>query len=263
MIKNKIYLVIFGAKGPNSDYTESKFRLSEEAKKTKWFNDIFVYDEKTIEIPKNKNLNGQGCGFWWWKAKIILQSFKKIEPDSIVLYLDAGCSININGVDRFNEYVKMCNDSPGFLGFGAGSITQSIGVGTSTDKIHTKKDLLLLLNCNSDKYLNSSQISGGTFFVKNNEFGNALIKQWEIIMGIDHFINNDISINDEYPEFNEHRHDQSVLSLLVKLRLPSLDNYLLDLGDLGSGKCIDSDSKFPIIQNRIQDSMMKKIKKIL
>jgi len=255
MAKNKVYLVTCGMKGPFADFTESKWRLSQEAQKTNWFDDIFVYNRETIRNPNHRSLDGVGCGWWWWKASIILQAFEKIEPDSIVLYLDAGCSINEKGENKFNEYVRMCAEGPGFLGFGAGSISDRIAY-TNTVKIHTKRDLLLLLNCDSEKYLNSSQISAGTFFVKKNEFGITLIKEWERIMKVNHCINSDSSINDEYPEFFSHRHDLSVLTLLVKLRISVLDNYLLGLDELPV--VLDNHLEYPIIQGRINDSMIIK-----
>jgi hypothetical protein len=255
MAKNKVYFVTCGMKGPFADFTESKWRLSQEAQKTNWFDDIFVYDRETIDNPNCRSLDGVGCGFWWWKASIILQAFEKIEPDSIVLYLDAGCSINEKGVNRFSEYVKMCAEGPGFLGFGGGSISDPVA-GTSTVRIHTKRDLLILLNFDSEKYLDSSQIGSSAFFVKKNEFGIALIKEWQKVMKVNHCINSDISINEEYSGFYSHRHDQSVLDLLVKSRISVLDNYLLDLHELPVE--LDNHLEYPIIQGRINDSMIIK-----
>lgn len=255
MAKNKVYLVTCGMKGPFADFTQSKLRLSQEAQKTNWFDDVFVYDKETIENPNCRSLDGVGCGWWWWKASIILQAFEKIEPDSIVLYLDAGCSINEKGVTRFNEYVKMCAEGPGFLGFGGGSVSNPIA-GTSTVRLHTKRDLLILFNCDSEKYHNLSQLGSAAFFVKKNEFGIALIKEWERVMKVDHCINSDASINEEYPDFFSHRNDQSVLDLIVKSRISVLDRYLLDLHE--TPVVLDNHFEYPIIQGRINDSMMIK-----
>jgi hypothetical protein len=39
----------------------------------------------------------RGGGYWIWKPYIIKKHLDKINDNDILIYMDAGCSINING----------------------------------------------------------------------------------------------------------------------------------------------------------------------
>ena len=40
---------------------------------------------------------------------IIKKHLDKINENDILIYVDAGCSINLSGQKRFNDYIKMLN----------------------------------------------------------------------------------------------------------------------------------------------------------
>ena len=235
----KIYLVTFGA----LTFEKTRWRLANQAKETGWFDNIFVYGEEDIK-HFNKSIYGmRGAGYWWWKPCITLMALDQIENDSILLYLDAGCSLNIKGANRFYDYVNLCESSPGFVGFG-GKPTEFAG-----DRHYTKRDVLKLLDCDYPKYLDTGQIGSGIYFVKKNDFGINLITEFKQLCNIQHMINDEPSFNEEYSDFIEHRHDQSVLSLLVKKR--NLNDYLIDMIELNH--TIDIELKYPIQATRLVD----------
>ena len=70
----------------------------------------------------------------------------------------------------------------------------------------------------------------------------------------EHLIGDSISINSEYSEFKGHRHDQSILSLLLKLRLPTLNNYLLNSLEVAVTLIEPFCSECPLKATRINDS---------
>jgi hypothetical protein len=242
-----VYLVIFGAKGNHADFSLSRYRLENEARSTGWFKDVFNYTSDDL-VSYNRTFDQAGAGYWWWKSVVCQLSLNKIKEDDIIVYIDAGCSINLNGKNRFWEYVELCNNGPGFVGFGG------IGNEFPTEKIHTKRDLLIDLGCDSPTYTETTQLGAAVFFVKNNVFGNDLINQFVELSKNEHFLNGDVSLNSEYDEYIAHKNDQSILSLLVKLRLPELNNYLLNLKELTDKPYEDLDLRYPFKQNRINDS---------
>jgi hypothetical protein len=130
---SKLYLVIFGDKGTQKDMTLSKYRLAKQAEETGWFDGIFIYDRNDIRITDDE-AGETGFGWWRFKAQIVKLTFDKIEDGDIVLYLDAGCSLNEKGRERFFEYVEICKEGVGFLGF---------EIGNTLEKTHTKRDLFL------------------------------------------------------------------------------------------------------------------------
>ena len=122
--------------------------------------------------------------------------------------------------------------------------------------MHTKRDLLIDLGCDSPKYTETTQLGAGVFFVKNNKFGNDLINEFVELSKNEHYIDDIVSLNSEYNEFVAHKNDQSVLSLLVKLRLPILNNYLFPLKELTHNPAEDLDLRYPLKQTRINDSQI-------
>ena len=242
-----IYLVIFGAKGFPNDFSLSRIRLEKEARDSGWFTDVFNYSANDL-ISYNKKLTGVGAGYYWWKSVVCQISLNKIKKDDIILFLDAGCSINIKGEKRFWEYIQLCDSGPGFVGFGG------IGNNFPTEKMYTKRDLLIYLNCDSPEYTETNQSASGIFFVKNNKFGNDLINEWVELSMNEHLIGDSISINPEYSEYKGHRHDQSILSLLLKLRLPTLNNYLLEGIEVAKTLIEPFCSEYPLKATRINDS---------
>lgn len=251
--KTNVYLVTFGAKSFGKDFSLSRCRLENEARDTGWFTDVFNYTSDDL-LSYNIPFNQPGAGWWWWKSVVCQISLNKIKKNDIILYLDAGCSINIKGEKRFWEYVELCNSGPGFVGFGGGSPQSEIGGDGATDKMHTKRDLLIHLGCDSPKYTETTQLGAGLFFVKNNTFGNKLINEFVELSKNVHFLNNITSLNPEYNEFESHRNDQSILSLLVKLRLPKLNNHLFSLRETTDNPAEDLDLRYPLKATRINDS---------
>jgi hypothetical protein len=164
-----VYLVTFGTKTSQKDFSLSRCRLENEARDTGWFADVFNYTSDDL-LSYNRSFAQTGAGYWWWKSVICQICLNKIKKDDILLYLDAGCSINIKGEKRFWEYVELCNSGPGFVGFGGGSPQSEIGGDGATDKMHTKRDLLIHLECDLPQYTDTTQLGSGLFFVKNNEF---------------------------------------------------------------------------------------------
>jgi len=108
----KVHLITYS----DELYENSKKRLLNEAKDTNWFDEICGYSPKNLtdgfKITFGNILNyRQGCGFWIWKFDIVLQELRKMRPNDVLIYMDAGCSINPHAEKRFKEYINLLNDS--------------------------------------------------------------------------------------------------------------------------------------------------------
>jgi len=64
-----VYLVTFGAKGAQADFSLSRYRLENEARKTGWFKNVFNYTSDDL-ISYNRPFNTAGAGYWWWKSVV-------------------------------------------------------------------------------------------------------------------------------------------------------------------------------------------------
>ncbi len=250
-----VYFVTFGTVNEgHKQFKKSLLRLKKEAIQTNWFKDIFIYTENELQ-HYNRTFEGVGAGWWWWKPTVVKEALSKVNKDDIILFLDSGFSINKNGEKRFYEYIKLCDKGPGFLGFGGGPISSLMGEG-DTDEHHTKRDLIVHLECDSDKFLKTSQTGSGAFFVKKNEFGTSIINHWIELSKNEHFLNHAPSILEESPNFVVHKNDQSILSLLLKKRLPQLNNYLLDKREVSEDKNMFGYNETPFKADRLDDSKL-------
>lgn len=174
--------------------------------------DQFIrYTQEWLKTEKfwEKNLyilsNPRGAGYWIWKPFIILKTFEQLNEGDCVLYSDAG----INVIDSLEPLFKLAKNLPN-----NGKVLFRIP-GNHLNKVWTKRDCFILMNADESKYWNVPMTNGAiSLWVKNDNNVNFL-NEWlrylrdpristddNNIFGVNHF------------EFKDHRHDQSVLSIL-------------------------------------------------
>ena len=202
----KLNLIFFG----NELFKNQKERLKNEALQTNWFDNIYIESPETISDFINKYPNifrhKKGFGYWLWKPYIILRKLEALNDNDILVYLDCGSSI-INNEEEKNRYLDILKN-------------KSIITFANTDHIERrfqKKKVLKYFNLEKDdEFLNSHHIEGGCIIIKNNKDSREFIENWLYFVIYDnHSLLNDI-IDGENEDFFEHRHDQSLLSILSK-----------------------------------------------
>lgn len=198
---SKVHLVTFGC---NHNFKKSRQRLVKQAEETGWFDNIFEYTPESL-AHYNKTFSGRGAGYWWWKSAIQQDVINQIEENDILVYIDAGFYINKFAKKEFDNYLEIVNKNSGFLA----SHTSSVA------KQWTKRDLFKLLDCDNPENTESEQIEAGLVFYRKNHLSVKFLKEFHQMSMIEHAINDDPSFNENYEGFVEHRHDQSIFSLLV------------------------------------------------
>ena len=91
-----------------------------------------------------------------------------------------------------------------------------IGTGTQIEKCWNKQDLLIHLNITEPKHLNSNQRQAGAVLYYVCDRTREVVNMWYNTCCDYHLIDDTPSIVANSRDFREHRHDQSVFSLLVK-----------------------------------------------
>ena len=205
-----IHLITYG----DEVFKNSKKRLFNEARRTGWFDTLTVYgpsniDDRFKEKFKDILKNKKGGGFWIWKPYFIKKRLSEINENDILIYMDAGCSINPKGVERFKEYIDMLNKSEESI--------ISFQMSHHPEKKWTTKEIFdnFSVGYNS-RIANSGQIIATVIPLKKNKDSQSLINRWLNILS-----NNPKLFTDYYNEnqeeyFKENRHDQSVFSLIRK-----------------------------------------------
>ena len=204
---SEIYFVSFA----DRRYASQK-RIKQEAQRMRFFDHIFVGDERKLEkwyYQKYKDeWQDRGFGYWRWKPYIIRRVLDRMEEGDILVYADAGCSLNPRGIPRLKDYIKMVKDSPcGILGFDQ----------HFREAEWTKADLFDYFGVlGNPQYIDHGQVASTCFVMQKKIRSQQMMDEWFYIMNFHHDLATDSpSIIPNDPNFKEHRHDQSVFSLLI------------------------------------------------
>ena len=206
------YFITFGSGGQN--YYDAVNRLVNQAQNLNYFDKIIGYTDNDLKKDdefwnKHSNFienNKRGYGYWLWKPYIIKKTMENMEDGDILLYSDCGCEIDIN---KNTKIIKLLNE----FQINNDLILTSTGC---IEKKWNKMDLIVKLNMLDDKYLNSSQYQASVVLYSINEKTRNFINEWYELACDYHNINDSPSIIKNSDIFREHRHDQSIFSLLLK-----------------------------------------------
>lgn len=198
----------------------------------------FPFDKGFFYSPDNESvkpfisslkpwLYRRGFGYWRWKAYILLQQFSQIKEGDIIFWSDAGVYWNNSdrAIERFNYYLELLNTHTDILVF-----QQPL-----KESDWTKGDLLEALGVYENEAIcNSPQIWAGCFGLRKTSKTENLLKEWlELGDYQKELITDRVSYRRKDKQgFIEHRYDQSIFSILVKLNdhieLPPEEVYAKD-----------------------------------
>lgn len=217
---NQLPRIILVAFGDSVKFGDSIQQLKDEANKMGIFSEIILYTESDLPRLCEKEhydfikSHSRGYGYWLWKPLILLDVMNTIsKPGDVIMYTDAGTSLNKQGLPRMKEYIKMVTKT-------SDGILAPCNL-KHKEKIWTKEDVLTELKCD-EKCRESGQIASGTLLLCHSDKNIEFIREWFRAM-----IKNNYTLVDDTPsikpndlEFKEHRHDQSLLSILLKTTRP-------------------------------------------
>jgi hypothetical protein len=99
---NNVHFITYA----NDKFNKSKNRILKQAKQSNFFKTIKAYSPSDITVDFQSKFSKilkhqRGGGYWIWKFDIIIQTLQNIPQNDILVYLDAGCTINQNGKHMF------------------------------------------------------------------------------------------------------------------------------------------------------------------
>ena len=199
----------------NHVFEKAGNRIKHEAQQTGLFNTIKVFTPSDLDsefIEKNRYLLSQerGGGYWCWKPHIVLKTMQSIPENEWILYADAGCTLVQERKTQLFEHIdEMEKENKLITAYQMSHL----------EKDWTKGDMFNYFGLIDNKNIsNSGQYVGGVFLVKNHrKTRNMFGKMIEIIEGNSHLIDDSPSIIQNDDSFKEHRHDQSLFSIMRKL----------------------------------------------
>ncbi len=202
---NNLFLMNYA----DENFSKAQFKNSRSALKNGGFCKVFSYSPADIDrdfINRNDQILSQktGNGYWLWKPYLIKKTLEQIDFGTYLFYCDSGSYFK-------NSIVKIIS---------AIDQNQCIIPFETKNKEYfwTKRDAFVLMNCDFKEYSDTRQRLAGFILMKKTLFTMKFIDEWlkysQDIRLISNANNTEGLSN--YEGFIEHRHDQSIFSLLSK-----------------------------------------------
>jgi hypothetical protein len=193
----------------HNKYLKAQEYCSQSAKQV-GFDEVISYrDENIDEEFKKKNYyifsQSRGYSYWIWKPYFIKKTLDKINDGDLLVYSDSG-SIYQASVQPLIDSIN--KDKHGVLSFELKGLIE---------KDYTKRDAFTLMDLDESKYTESSQREATYIWLIKNDFTVKLINEYLEYAQNENIITDLPNITgDNYSTFKDHRHDQSIWSLLCK-----------------------------------------------
>jgi hypothetical protein len=222
------YLITFA----DTRYINTFERFVSQAKEFDVYDKIITYTENDLDLKFKRKvgqwLKGKGTkgyGYWCWKPQIILQTLSMMQEGDLLQYTDAGCHLNVNGRERLLEYFSMAEkSSKGILIFENKPPEHPLDYDDRplfewNESMWCKGDLIDHFGVRDRPDILQSPVRGaGIIFLRKNNFVEKFISDWRNVIYSDfNLINDSPSRSPNTSDFRDHRHDQSIFSILSKL----------------------------------------------
>jgi hypothetical protein len=216
-----LHLTYFG----DDNFSIGKNRLKRQAKNFEVFKSIQEFGEENLtgdfwENSASKmmieriGMPQKFYGYYACKSYFVGEALKNIPEDHILLYVDSGCELNKNGIEKLKQYYEECLDTSGVF------FTLDL-----PEIQWTKMDTYRRILGENDVYMMTRQIISGIFFMKNNQMMRNIVEKWKSISIEENgcYLDDSPSNLQNHSIFKENRHDQSILSLILKKEAESHD----------------------------------------
>lgn len=210
----KIHLLTFADKINDNKYYDYAQQLVQDATSYNIFSTIKCLT--AVDLFKNNDFhkhatfiseNKRGFGYWLWKPFLIWKTLEELPEGDLLVYLDAGTKLSLEGKSRFMDYLAIQRkDKYNNLFFEQEDVISSW---CKMDTIHFFDAYDLVQN-------KVKEVLPGILFTSNNSHNRFLFKLCYDSCSNYQLITDTPSIKQNLPEFNEHRHDQSVFSIVVR-----------------------------------------------
>lgn len=193
-------------------------RLNKQAHEMNFFDEISTLSE--LDLPESfvRQHRGlmkrgvRGFGYWVWKPYIIQKALEALNEGDELWYLDTGCHLNPKGRERMFHYAEILANNE--LGIAAFELETAC-----SERAYTKMDLLVHMGVQDcPEITDSGQLCTTHILMRKCPQVMKFIEDWGSHWSDLHLLDDTPSVIPNFPEFIEHRHDQSVFSIMAKLR---------------------------------------------
>lgn len=201
--------------GAGANFIEATNRLVNQATKTNIFDEIVSYNDTDLkQMPEFWSIHGQFVnnnprlyGYAIWKPFLVLKELEGLENGDILFYADSGCEFDLDCENPKEEFEKIM-----------ATLKEHKFIATlcNSDRNMNKMDTVYSLDMQDHPECLTEQIQSTTFVLEKCERTTEFVKEWYELCCNYHLINDEASVRPNRSDYDEHRHEQSVMSLLLK-----------------------------------------------
>lgn len=161
------------------------------------------FREKNREILDAK----RGNGYYLWKPYFLNKAYKELGENDYLIYTDSG-AIYVNKIQYLIDCMNRQN-----VDIMVFSLPHDM-----LERKYTKRDAFILMECDSIEFVDTTQTIGGYVVLKKSKFVEEFLKE-DLAYAQDTRIITDspnVMGKENYSGWIDHRHDQSVFSLMTK-----------------------------------------------
>ena len=160
--------------------------------------------------------NPKGLGFFIWKPKVLIEELKLLDDGDQLVMIDSGCQLNIteSSVRRLHEYLSLSRESGGvFMQLKNGDF----GLNDLSDSAWAKSALLDFLDP-KHRFRDSGQVQSGIIIIEKTKETTEFANKWMEVCELKNnfYLKSPARNEPQQPEFQAHRWEQAIMSLLVK-----------------------------------------------
>ena len=217
-------------------YYFSRLRLSKQARKSGLFDRVKVYtpDDLPKEITGTDNFSQlRGGGSWIWKPYIINHALSQCDYGDVVWYADSGCSINPESEEWQQFFAALADHNSLYFAYRSDYDYhwERFGVNSVNLRHWTKPVAQKFLNSyyGSNSYLEKPSL--WWMLAVKKTVDNKIIGEWlKLTLAHPEIINDPFGAElDSLPDdFNQHRHDQPLLSCIVRKYAEETNSLIMD-----------------------------------
>jgi len=205
--KYKIVAISYGSEQYNKQLEYNGKSALEIAK----VNEFYGYKPKDIDHDfreKNKYIleKGRGNGYWLWKPYFLYKTLKeKLDYGDYLIYSDAA----IMYVDLAQKLVDFLKEK---------KLDMYLHRLPHLERQYTKRDAFILLGVDQPFYAETGQFNAAFQIYRKTKFTEFFLAEYLYYAQDKRIITddaNELGVGN-YDDFRDHRHDQSILSLLTK-----------------------------------------------
>jgi hypothetical protein len=241
------YFISYG----DDKYTNSKNRIKAEAINSGFFDVVNVYGRQDISeefLQKTRPYIDmpRGGGYWLWKSFFLKKTLEEMSEGDYCVYVDAGCSVNPYGIDRFDFYKDLLGRS-GILSF-------QMGEGAVEEKFTTGAIFNHLNIAETSTIRKTGQIVGGILIIRKCEKSLKLINEYyDAAINHTHLFSDEHNSTGNSSNFIDNRHDQSILSVLRKVYNSTTIEDETYADNMEGWNDLISNKKIPFLATRIRN----------